>query len=157
MYLPRDAASCQHWLTKYIAESKNDVCFCECSYIPRSLSSVSVLFYCSPKCFSNGSSFFQATFIFSLVKYTPLKFNNVTPYPWWGNALGWWFTLSSTLLVPIFMIYNLSVTPGTLWQVRMCVSKSGSCNSFCICNSRQPVSLFVRGSLRCALQLRSCL
>lgn len=57
-----------------------------------------------------------ATFLFSLVKYTPLKFNNITPYPWWGNALGWWFTLSSTLLVPIFMIYNLSVTPGTLWQ-----------------------------------------
>lgn len=71
---------------------------------------------------------FQATFIFSLVKYTPLKFNNITPYPWWGNALGWWFTLSSTLLVPIFMIYNLSVTPGTLWQVSMCISKSGSCN-----------------------------
>lgn len=56
------------------------------------------------------------TFIFSLVKYTPLKFNNVTPYPWWGYALGWWFTLSSTLLVPICMIYKLSVTPGTLRQ-----------------------------------------
>lgn len=66
----------------------------------------------------------QATFIFSLVKYTPLKFNNTTPYPWWGYALGWWFTLSSTLLVPIFMIYNLSVTPGTLRQVRACVFRA---------------------------------
>lgn len=56
------------------------------------------------------------TFIFSLVKYTPLKFNNVIEYPWWGYALGWWFTLSSTLMVPIFMIYVLSVTPGTLRQ-----------------------------------------
>lgn len=56
------------------------------------------------------------TFIFSLVKYTPLKFNNVVEYPWWGYALGWWFTLSSTLMVPIFMIYMLSVTPGTLRQ-----------------------------------------
>lgn len=131
MYLPREAASCQHWLTKSIAESKNDVRFCECSLIPRSLSSLSVSFHCSPKCFWSFGQLvfcFQATFLFSLVKYTPLKFNNITPYPWWGNALGWWFTLSSTLLVPIFMIYNLSVTPGTLWQVRMCVSKSGPCN-----------------------------
>lgn len=56
------------------------------------------------------------TFIFSLVKYTPLKFNNVMEYPWWGYALGWWFTLSSTLMVPIFMVYLLSTTPGTLRQ-----------------------------------------
>lgn len=56
------------------------------------------------------------TFIFSLVKYTPLKFNNVIEYPWWGYALGWWFTLSSTLMVPIFMVYMLSITPGTLRQ-----------------------------------------
>lgn len=62
--------------------------------------------------------YLQATFFFSLVKYTPLKFNNTTPYPWWGYALGWFFTLSSTLLVPIFMIYSVSVTPGTLRQVK---------------------------------------
>uniref|UniRef100_A0A672Z321 Transporter n=1 Tax=Sphaeramia orbicularis TaxID=375764 RepID=A0A672Z321_9TELE len=57
------------------------------------------------------------TFIFSLVKYTPLKFNNTIEYPWWGYALGWWFTLSSTLIVPLLMIYKMSVTPGTLRQV----------------------------------------
>uniref|UniRef100_A0A672Z2N4 Transporter n=1 Tax=Sphaeramia orbicularis TaxID=375764 RepID=A0A672Z2N4_9TELE len=56
------------------------------------------------------------TFIFSLVKYTPLKFNNTIEYPWWGYALGWWFTLSSTLIVPLLMIYKMSVTPGTLRQ-----------------------------------------
>ncbi|XP_037535270.1 solute carrier family 6 member 22, tandem duplicate 1 [Nematolebias whitei] len=56
------------------------------------------------------------TFIFSLVKYTPLKFNNTTEYPWWGYALGWWFTLSSTLMVPLRMLYNLYTTPGTLQQ-----------------------------------------
>ncbi|XP_005927578.1 sodium- and chloride-dependent GABA transporter 2 [Haplochromis burtoni] len=56
------------------------------------------------------------TFIFSLVKYTPLKFNNTLEYPWWGYALGWWFTLSSTLMVPFWMLYNLSTTPGTLRQ-----------------------------------------
>ncbi|XP_029005744.1 solute carrier family 6 member 22, tandem duplicate 1 isoform X2 [Betta splendens] len=58
----------------------------------------------------------MGTFIFSLVKYTPLKFNNTTEYPWWGYAVGWWFTLSSTLMVPIWMLYNLSVTPGSLRQ-----------------------------------------
>lgn len=58
----------------------------------------------------------MGTFIFSLVKYTSLKFNNTLEYPWWGYALGWWFTLSSTLMVPFWMLYNLSITPGTLRQ-----------------------------------------
>uniref|UniRef100_A0A3Q3XMR5 Transporter n=1 Tax=Mola mola TaxID=94237 RepID=A0A3Q3XMR5_MOLML len=69
----------------------------------------------------------MGTFVFSLVKYTPLKFNNSTPYPWWGYALGWWFTLSSTLLVPLFMIYTVSVTPGSLRQVRFTQDISGMC------------------------------
>lgn len=63
-------------------------------------------------------SCFQGTFLFSLIKYTPLKFNNTTEYPWWGYALGWWFTLSSTLMVPVFMIFKVIMTPGTLRQVR---------------------------------------
>lgn len=58
----------------------------------------------------------MGTFVFFLVKYTPLKFNNTIAYPWWGYALGWWFTLSSTLMVPLFMLYNISTTPGTLRQ-----------------------------------------
>uniref|UniRef100_A0A671XIY6 Transporter n=1 Tax=Sparus aurata TaxID=8175 RepID=A0A671XIY6_SPAAU len=58
-----------------------------------------------------------ATFVFSLIKYTPLKFNNTIEYPWWGYVLGWWFTLSSTLIVPLFLLYNVSVTPGSLRQV----------------------------------------
>uniref|UniRef100_A0A672PD30 Sodium- and chloride-dependent GABA transporter 2-like n=1 Tax=Sinocyclocheilus grahami TaxID=75366 RepID=A0A672PD30_SINGR len=57
------------------------------------------------------------TFVFSLVKFTPLKFNNTFEYPWWGYAVGWWFTLSSTLMVPIWMIYVIIITPGTLKQV----------------------------------------
>ncbi|XP_051562709.1 sodium- and chloride-dependent GABA transporter 2-like isoform X2 [Myxocyprinus asiaticus] len=57
-----------------------------------------------------------ATFVFSLVKITPIKFNNTLEYPWWGYAVGLWFTLSSTLLVPIWMIYILLITPGTLKQ-----------------------------------------
>uniref|UniRef100_A0A3B5AUA8 Transporter n=1 Tax=Stegastes partitus TaxID=144197 RepID=A0A3B5AUA8_9TELE len=56
------------------------------------------------------------TFLFSLIKYTPLKFNNTYEYPWWGYALGGFFTLSSTLLVPVWMVYAVCVTPGTLKQ-----------------------------------------
>ncbi|XP_048110691.1 sodium- and chloride-dependent GABA transporter 2-like isoform X3 [Alosa alosa] len=58
----------------------------------------------------------SGTFVFSLIKYSPLKFNNTTEYPWWGYAIGWWFTLSSTLLVPLWMIYVIISTPGSLRQ-----------------------------------------
>ncbi|KAG9277124.1 sodium- and chloride-dependent GABA transporter 2-like isoform X1 [Astyanax mexicanus] len=57
-----------------------------------------------------------ATFVFSLVKFTPLKFNNTIEYPWWGYAIGCWFTLSSTLLVPLWMIYALLRSKGSLKQ-----------------------------------------
>ncbi|KAM6947914.1 sodium- and chloride-dependent GABA transporter 2-like [Lycodopsis pacificus] len=56
------------------------------------------------------------TFLFSLVKYTPLTFNNTYEYPWWGYTIGGLFTLSSTLVVPLWMLYAVSVTPGTLRQ-----------------------------------------
>ncbi|KAK9528929.1 hypothetical protein VZT92_013058 [Zoarces viviparus] len=56
------------------------------------------------------------TFLFSLVKYTPLTFNNMYEYPWWGYTIGGLFTLSSTLMVPLWMLYAVSVTPGTLRQ-----------------------------------------
>ncbi|XP_029908138.1 sodium- and chloride-dependent GABA transporter 2-like isoform X2 [Myripristis murdjan] len=56
------------------------------------------------------------TLVFSLVKYTPLKFNNTYEYPWWGYTIGGFFTLSSTLIVPLWMLYAMIVTPGTLRQ-----------------------------------------
>uniref|UniRef100_A0A667XFM6 Transporter n=1 Tax=Myripristis murdjan TaxID=586833 RepID=A0A667XFM6_9TELE len=62
------------------------------------------------------------TLVFSLVKYTPLKFNNTYEYPWWGYTIGGFFTLSSTLIVPLWMLYAMIVTPGTLRQLK---SKGG--------------------------------
>ncbi|KAG7326292.1 hypothetical protein KOW79_009693 [Hemibagrus wyckioides] len=56
------------------------------------------------------------TFVFSLVKYTPLKLNNLYEYPWWGYALGGFFTLSSTMLVPLWMVYAFYKTPGSISQ-----------------------------------------
>ncbi|KAL2090960.1 hypothetical protein ACEWY4_013223 [Coilia grayii] len=58
-----------------------------------------------------------ATFIFSIVKYTPLQFNNTYEYPWWGYALGGFFTLSSTLVVPLWMVYAICTTPGSMREV----------------------------------------
>ncbi|KAJ7999862.1 hypothetical protein DPEC_G00198800 [Dallia pectoralis] len=58
----------------------------------------------------------EGTFVFYLAKNVPLKLNNTYIYPWWGYAIGGFFTLSSTLLVPFWMLYKISVTPGSLRQ-----------------------------------------
>ncbi|KAG5837923.1 hypothetical protein ANANG_G00218260 [Anguilla anguilla] len=57
---------------------------------------------------------YTGTFIASLVKYTPLMFNNTYEYPWWAYVIGGCLTLSSTLMVPFWMGYQISITPGTL-------------------------------------------
>ncbi|KAM9375373.1 sodium- and chloride-dependent GABA transporter 2 [Pholidichthys leucotaenia] len=54
------------------------------------------------------------TFIFSLVKYSPLTYNNEYVYPWWGDGIGWILALSSMLCVPLFVAVKLYRTPGTL-------------------------------------------
>ncbi|KAJ4937348.1 hypothetical protein JOQ06_001912 [Pogonophryne albipinna] len=56
------------------------------------------------------------TLIFSLVKFTPLKYNNTYEYPWWGFAIGMVLALSPVLLTPLWIIYCMAVTPGTLRQ-----------------------------------------
>ncbi|KAM9813891.1 solute carrier family 6 member 22, tandem duplicate 2 [Neosynchiropus ocellatus] len=56
------------------------------------------------------------TLLFSIIKYTPLKFNNTYEYPWWGYTIGGFLTLSSTLLIPAWILYALYSTPGTLAQ-----------------------------------------
>lgn len=103
--------------------------------------------------FNNYSFFsrdyFQGTFVFSLVKYTPLKFNNTIEYPWWGYALGWWFTLSSTLMVPIWMVHNLRVTPGTLRQVSHLNMNFNKYSVFSVLKTEANVLLCQRLSILC--------
>nr|XP_006628644.1 PREDICTED: sodium- and chloride-dependent GABA transporter 2-like isoform X2 [Lepisosteus oculatus] len=55
-------------------------------------------------------------FIFSLVKYTPLKFSSTYVYPDWAYVLGWFLVLSSVIYVPLVMLYKLTRTAGTLTQ-----------------------------------------
>ncbi|XP_061689457.1 sodium- and chloride-dependent GABA transporter 2-like isoform X2 [Syngnathoides biaculeatus] len=52
--------------------------------------------------------------VFTFVKYTPLKLNNTYEYPWWGYTIGGVLGLSSPLIVLLRMLYDVSVTPGTL-------------------------------------------
>ncbi|MBN3281883.1 S6A13 protein, partial [Polyodon spathula] len=58
------------------------------------------------------------TFIFSLVKYTPLKYNRTYEYPAWGYILGWFLALSSMVLVPLWIVFKLTWTEGTMPEVR---------------------------------------
>lgn len=61
----------------------------------------------------------QGTFAFSLIKYTPLKYNNEYVYPWWGYVIGWLLALSSMVCIPLWMVYKISSTQGTLKEVRV--------------------------------------
>ncbi|XP_047598540.1 sodium- and chloride-dependent betaine transporter isoform X2 [Lutra lutra] len=54
-----------------------------------------------------------ATFLFSLSKYTPLKYNNIYVYPPWGYSIGWFLALSSMVCVPLFVIVSLLKTQGS--------------------------------------------
>ncbi|XP_046523914.1 sodium- and chloride-dependent GABA transporter 2 isoform X5 [Equus quagga] len=56
----------------------------------------------------------NATFLFSLIKYTPLTYNKKYTYPWWGHALGWLLALSSMVCIPTWIVYKLSTSKGPL-------------------------------------------
>uniref|UniRef100_A0A452V5C9 Sodium- and chloride-dependent creatine transporter 1 n=1 Tax=Ursus maritimus TaxID=29073 RepID=A0A452V5C9_URSMA len=58
-------------------------------------------------------------FIFNVVYYKPLVYNNTYVYPWWGEAMGWGFALSSMLCVPLHLLGCLLRAKGTMaerWQ-----------------------------------------
>ncbi|KPP60076.1 sodium- and chloride-dependent GABA transporter 2-like, partial [Scleropages formosus] len=65
---------------------------------------------------SGGLSLPQGTFIFSLVRHTPLKFNKSYSYPGWAYALGWFLAVSSLSLIPLTMLYKVARAQGTLCQ-----------------------------------------
>ncbi|KAK2534385.1 hypothetical protein Q9233_004229 [Columba guinea] len=52
-------------------------------------------------------------FIFFLVKYKPLKYNNVYIYPDWGYGIGWLMALSSMICIPLWICIKLWKTEGT--------------------------------------------
>uniref|UniRef100_A0A493SZ81 Solute carrier family 6 member 13 n=1 Tax=Anas platyrhynchos platyrhynchos TaxID=8840 RepID=A0A493SZ81_ANAPP len=58
----------------------------------------------------------MATFLFSLIKYTPLTYNKKYVYPWWGDTLGWLLALSSMVCIPLWIVYKLSTIKGLVFQ-----------------------------------------
>ncbi|XP_005932327.1 sodium- and chloride-dependent GABA transporter 2 isoform X1 [Haplochromis burtoni] len=66
------------------------------------------------------------TFVFSIVKYKPLKFNKTYVYPTWAYALGWFLGLFCVLLVPLWIIFKVTTMKGTIWQNlrQLCVPQS---------------------------------
>ncbi|XP_055004250.1 sodium- and chloride-dependent GABA transporter 2-like [Boleophthalmus pectinirostris] len=56
------------------------------------------------------------TFVFSIVRHSPLKFSNSYVYPLWANILGWFIATVSLSLIPLFVIYQLIHGKGTLKQ-----------------------------------------
>lgn len=59
----------------------------------------------------------QGIFIFNVVYYEPLVYNNTYVYPWWGEAVGWGFALSSMLCVPLHLLGCLLRAKGTVAEV----------------------------------------
>eukprot|EP00064_Thunnus_orientalis_P015458 superscaffoldBa00002867_g15511 len=52
-------------------------------------------------------------FLFHLVNYKPLTYNNMYVYPWWGEVIGWCLALSSMLCIPVSVLYKLFRAKGT--------------------------------------------
>lgn len=54
-----------------------------------------------------------------MVKFTALKYDNTYQYPWWGYAIGICLAFISVLVTPLWFLYSMAVTPGTVRQVRV--------------------------------------
>jgi len=56
--------------------------------------------------------------LFSLIKYERFTYKDYQ-YPWWAELTGWGLAFSSMLVIPIFAIYKIIVTPGNIKSVMM--------------------------------------
>lgn len=59
----------------------------------------------------------QGIFLFHLVNYKPLTYNNAYVYPWWGEVIGWCLALSSMLCIPVSLLYKFFRAKGTFREV----------------------------------------
>uniref|UniRef100_A0A8C1RY40 Transporter n=1 Tax=Cyprinus carpio TaxID=7962 RepID=A0A8C1RY40_CYPCA len=56
-------------------------------------------------------------FLFFLIKYKPLKYNNVYTYPDWGYGIGWMMAMSSMVCIPLGILFQIWKTEGTFREV----------------------------------------
>uniref|UniRef100_A0A671RSJ2 Transporter n=1 Tax=Sinocyclocheilus anshuiensis TaxID=1608454 RepID=A0A671RSJ2_9TELE len=73
----------------------------------------------------------QGTFGFSLMFWSPLTLANGVTAPVWATVMGWTLTLSSVSLLPLWAIYSLMNTPGTLQQFELKITHTHA--HICIC------------------------
>lgn len=52
----------------------------------------------------------------TLITHKPIKYNRVYEYPWWGIGLGWSLALASMIAVPVYAVYAICTTEGSLRQ-----------------------------------------
>nr|XP_033781834.1 sodium- and chloride-dependent taurine transporter isoform X2 [Geotrypetes seraphini] len=57
-----------------------------------------------------------ASFIFSLVKHTPLTYNKYYAYPPWAIGFGWCLALSSMVAIPLVAVVRIVRADGSLWE-----------------------------------------
>ncbi|XP_016112345.1 sodium- and chloride-dependent GABA transporter 3-like [Sinocyclocheilus grahami] len=58
-------------------------------------------------------------FLFFLIKYKPLKYNNVYTYPDWGYGIGWMMAMSSMVCIPLGILFQIWKTEGTFRESDM--------------------------------------
>ncbi|XP_030634857.1 sodium- and chloride-dependent GABA transporter 2-like [Chanos chanos] len=58
----------------------------------------------------------MGTFVFSLVRWSPLSLGKGVVAPGWATGLGWLLTLSSVALLPLWAIYALLTSRGSFTQ-----------------------------------------
>uniref|UniRef100_A0A5F9DIH1 Solute carrier family 6 member 8 n=1 Tax=Oryctolagus cuniculus TaxID=9986 RepID=A0A5F9DIH1_RABIT len=72
-------------------------------------------------------------FIFNIVYYKPLVYNKTYVYPWWGEAMGWAFALSSMLCVPLHLLGCLLRAKGTMAErLQQRTFPFGACMCGCV-------------------------
>uniref|UniRef100_V9IJ29 Sodium-and chloride-dependent GABA transporter 1 n=2 Tax=Apis cerana TaxID=7461 RepID=V9IJ29_APICE len=53
-------------------------------------------------------------FVFQCVQYKPLRYGNNYEYPTWAEVIGVCLSLSSMIWIPVYAIYYVVVTPGSI-------------------------------------------
>ncbi|KAK2085070.1 Sodium-dependent noradrenaline transporter [Saguinus oedipus] len=53
--------------------------------------------------------------VVSIINFKPLSYDDYI-FPPWANWVGWGISLSSMVLVPIYIIYKFLSTQGSLWE-----------------------------------------
>lgn len=54
--------------------------------------------------------------LYSLINYERFKYKDYV-YPWWGELIGWLMALSSMLIIPIYAVYKIFTSEGSLREV----------------------------------------